>query len=1704
MIDNTNIGGQPNYQDVSVNLPTTNIPFSNIIGGATINQTPAFANAPLADYSTPTKLPDIPAPVIAEQPKVEKKEDFNSEKLVKELQAKSEKDAKLKTLGIDTGAKILRTPNQKIDLGGKDVNSIFTHKDLHSGEKLNRYDEYFAMGNTEEILAKRQGATEKWINGVAKNFLKTANYITDGTAGFVYGLGSAISQGSLNAMYNNDFSKMLDDANARLDTSLANYYTEEEKNMNFLQKMTTANYWANDFLGGMAFLTATIGSEALWAMATGGSSLATTMPRIALKASAGALGKIAGKQTARAYAKNILKVIKKYEKAGLYGKASGFANDLRFLATSAGFEAGFEARSSIQESLESFKMSHEITNGKPPSAEEYRAFMTDAVDLSNGVFSANMALVGGSNMLQLGSYFGVGTGLSKTLSKSVGKAFGLGFTKTFDDAGNVVFTALNPKRSQKIIANTYNFLKAPIIEGVIEEGGQSVISNTSKRWLASRYNPDALNENYSLMQSAYDSFAHTYTSKEGWNEIWTGMLIGLVGQGKAKGAMGKWNAFGLNEFSQDVQANQQRVDNLNATYNKMTDANKRLIDRLVKTNQFNTFIDSAKRNADKGNLTTASIDWNTAQFTKLLIEDSADLLDESADTFEGALNAVDTAELAKEYGISEGQVEKYKEALVEDYKKNIETYKRAKSIAETLAPMAKGKGIAQNDFTQELALNIYLGINSDGRAKEIADNIAQMTGKGGIADALNLYSRLSRRQRNRVNRIKKLEDDIVKLENEFTNLQNSFTETSLDKTNRIDANTKVSDKASQVEVQRNKKQQELVKKRQELEVLKNDLADRYVPTGRFSGLSIFGDQSQEEVSEDAIVESVREVEGLNKYLEVLRKEDPKLAENLELQLEEYVNSVKAFRDFNLVYEKMTDSKYMNEYKGILNVFRNIGTQTEDDAVENPYLDTTNAEIASYIEANKDDLTESQIFTLNTLSRMSSSRKIDLSVFSDNRVYEPVSDKDYADFQSNGNISQRAKDGITEALFYHRDLSERQLEIYTNSIQEIDDIVNQRRKRDGDFLRDLIIHNAVPIRTYDETSLSGKLRNIVEGIRRNKKILQDVDFESIEKPTDADYLEYEKLAKAKRLGAKRQARFDELKEKINNWGKAEGTTSLVDGVSVNLSDFIDQIISLESIEENSDEVSTRLASLDNLFSFDLRDANRNGYHSNLQTFENAMVSQDSNGNYIVSNISAGALITAMNLNRGNVSPIVFLRRGKRDNIVNSVNGVYSLDNSNLKPNDKIIIQTPIGDVIELTVAERGRLVIDADTSQILQQQSDIRIAPNNVLPTNYQTLFREVNDNGVQRLVPIATDFVFPNGEKMNTEAIFDLDKGDKLSVEVDINDSYNAKLIDKYNKAKNEEAKQKALKELTNNLHVFIRDNNGNLVGTMKVIPNFMSVSATLDAKFNTLVGIREHLAKEFLDGYFENNQKSSIEVPVSKIYAGHPNLSIVSNNGVFEIERILFDDESVKQIEDIGYVQNGDVVLSRNTDDYITDFISGLPKTTNERTPIVIFRYGGKKIAYPVEVPIQNSDYVTQVSSILQDTALDVSSKIEEVNKIVVESGIGLSEFGLHYGNINEMTKIDSLLDELSKVNKFADVSFWADPSVDFSSALIGGGATINVDITNKPFHSPKIALDFLNKELRDSIGRTQQVSSNDQQVDEDLDSLINQITQEQNRPCI
>lgn len=385
------------------------------------------------------------------------------------------------------------------------------------------YEEAKYSGGLEEARAQQQTRGEQWVRGVPKFLGKTTTAALGGTVGALWGVGSIIANKDFNAIYDNDFQQAMDNAGEWLDENLAVYATKKERDENFLKSLNNSTFWANDVLGGLSFTAGAIASELVWSAATAATAGALAPMQAAVTARL--LGS-AGRQL-----KNISKaqkVISGLTKAGNLQKANDASRVVRQLYTGAGYEAGVEARHHKKELLD--KLEEQYFKDNPDATEIPEKELANMDDIanrsSNGVFAANMGVVGLSNMIALPRIFGPGI-------NSQAKRFS-DVVRHIEDVGDAWKVAFKPaystaSKAERLGKLAYVTTKNPFVEGIWEEGMQGVANNTALDYTTKKYNEDGTGRAANLIESFGHGLQETYGGKDGWKEIGIGMIIGGIG-----------------------------------------------------------------------------------------------------------------------------------------------------------------------------------------------------------------------------------------------------------------------------------------------------------------------------------------------------------------------------------------------------------------------------------------------------------------------------------------------------------------------------------------------------------------------------------------------------------------------------------------------------------------------------------------------------------------------------------------------------------------------------------------------------------------------------------------------------------------------------------------------------------------------------------------------------------------------------------------------------------------------------------------------------------------------------------------------------------------------------------------------------------------------------------------------------------------------
>lgn len=863
---------------------------------------------------------------------------------------------------------------------------------LSSGTWIPKYESYIPGVDNDTRLSKTQSRTEKWMRGLGKFAGKTALYGLGGVIQPFYGIYAGVSKGNFNAVFDNDFTRWLDDQDKKMDYGLAHYYNREERDMNFLQSMTTANFWSNDFLSGLAFTAGAMLSSAVYSGA-GLMNLARTGARAGV-----ALARI-GKA-----ASDTKKAFGAYLRAARIGQRVGKGLGVAlFLGASTSWEASVEARSMLMEAEENFRQSYRNAYGREVPYEELMKFRADNANAANAVFAANVGILSLSNIAMFGDMFGMDLGVDKFIKRNI---FGVGAERM----DNGTLRAITPKKWQKVAGNTFNIIKRPVLEGLYEEGLQGVASRSAKDWVESRYNPMAIRQNIGYMEAIKNGFKETYGSSQGWKEIGIGMIIGSIMGGKTIG--------GIKEWSQDMSRNKGMVEAYNANAGALTTAAVRAIRGSMALNAQLSGVDTSYESDGR----IINKDFSDAVFNRLRYDSEMGMLDDTKENFRTVVESIPNSDIASDMNMTDEQVNEYKADLVNEFNKKVDNFTMANRFADSLTD-----GISNRSFNAYISNMAYNGLEAKDNLNDIANQLRRIYNTD-IGPALDIYSRLNPDSSRDLEELRKLTDDIQRMEKNILRLQQSV----------ASKDALESDKARLV-----KENDRLLKLTEDRIALERKLTTLINSEADISKLFLNRNDSRISAADlmaayDTIAdfENVVSIRGVDNYKEAMAL------------LSEYRHNLVAYKNINESLRRMRDRRFIRaQERGFMKILLNVWGKTyeEDDSkydfrnTDNPDANDLYANDQAIDKAYQDGLIgEDEAFMFKTYNHMiARSMENEIKTDEGNIVERVPDDEDIINPSDDriNNIAIKIWNGNEDVL------SPRERQIYDNNKPRVDSLVN---------------------------------------------------------------------------------------------------------------------------------------------------------------------------------------------------------------------------------------------------------------------------------------------------------------------------------------------------------------------------------------------------------------------------------------------------------------------------------------------------------------------------------------------------------------------------------------------------------------------------------------------------------------------------------------
>ena len=544
------------------------------------------------------------------------------------------------------------------------------------------------------------------------------------------------------------------------------------------------------------------------------------------------------------------------------------------------------------------------------------------------------------------------------------------------------------------------------------------------------------------------------------------------------------------------------------------------------------------------------------------------------------------------------------------------------------------------------------------------------------------------------------------------------------------------------------------------------------------------------------------------------------------------------------------------------------------------------------------------------------------------------------------------------------------------------------------------------------------------------------------------------------------RLQELNDKMANWQLIEGYQN-ENGVS--LQQMIMQAVAVKQTVEPIIREKLTDSDLINLSDNEpLEIENSKGIRNEqyIQVYENVFVKKKGNSVQI-SHFTLPGLLQRMGIT-GEIGYVqTRWEKGKNVEVKGSAKVITQaeVEESSL-PGANFIVTLADGSKVNLTIERSGAISVRSEDF------------PKVMAEANMKHVEGTLNRNGGYSPV-----YDLESGEKLKTDyrnasdysprEIYNMEPGESAEVtfSLDMNDEYNLKLIQNYEKGLEEGRSVEELeKELFENIKVNVVDANGRKLGDLKAAYDIAGIPGYLDLRAEALQVFKSRMESGIM-GVASLSKASYIK----HIFLGSPNFTF--ENGSIKMFDIIPD-----QVIDYGYIENGKLVLKNNTKGVREDFIKGLLGRTNQ--PIIVVRQGKYLVAFPIALKESGTDLAEQVTEIFNSSKNRAESALR-LNQLLADNGFSPASYNLFYVDENNQNILDSeglptedllkAVNALASVTNVGSVKDWMLP--EHTAKDLANDASIGLDMENNMFSSPKpiIELDDLKDLIKDWFAEAQ-----------------------------
>ena len=392
-----------------------------------------------------------------------------------------------------------------------------------------RFEETRPFTDYEEMAAQQQSTFDQYRNGLGKMVGLAATSFVSGTAGLLYGIGSAASTLKFSNLYNNPVTQLMDQAQAGMEDYLPNYYTKAEQDAEWWSpdNWYTANFWGDKVFKNIGYGLGSIAGGVAWTKVFKLLGQTNSLVRA---------GK--GLETA-ANIEKAMQIVPKTQKLSaiestLANLSQGTKdiirnNGDRFLTSAMGTfgESSIESLQKMNEFRNSAIEEYKNKFGYAPQGEDLDEINTYAEKIGNYVWGMGTVLLTGSNYIQLPKILGS--------SRKVEKAY---INKIAQEGLGKEFVEQVPKTRFGKLTDTVTGLGRFLVNPTeaAEEGMQFAIATGVDDYFDRAYKNKEelgtfLETVYGAMGNVFgEGIEKTLSTKEGIESIIIGSLAGGIQQ----------------------------------------------------------------------------------------------------------------------------------------------------------------------------------------------------------------------------------------------------------------------------------------------------------------------------------------------------------------------------------------------------------------------------------------------------------------------------------------------------------------------------------------------------------------------------------------------------------------------------------------------------------------------------------------------------------------------------------------------------------------------------------------------------------------------------------------------------------------------------------------------------------------------------------------------------------------------------------------------------------------------------------------------------------------------------------------------------------------------------------------------------------------------------------------------------------------------